>query len=180
MKRICVYCGSNSGSQPAYTAAAKETGTLIARRGFGLVYGGASIGLMGATANAALAAGGEVIGIIPRHISSREIAHKGLSQLQEVDSMHERKALMERQSDAFLALPGGFGTLDELCEMITWAQLGLHGKPIALLNTNGYFDDFLRFLDRAVKDSFIPAEHRGWLRQAKTPTEALDLLFPNH
>lgn len=164
MKSLCVYCGSSTGNKKAYLEYAKKLGTFLGKNKIRLVYGGASIGLMGAIAEAALAAGGEVIGIIPGHIADREIAHKNLTNLLIVDSMHERKALMAENADAFLALPGGFGTLDELCEIITWQQLGLHKKPIYIANVDGYFNSLLKFIDQAVRAGFISNAHRKLVR----------------
>lgn len=158
--RVCVFCGSRSGERSIYADTAAALGTLLARRGFGLVYGGGNIGLMGIIADAALAAGGEVIGVIPQHLLEREVAHTGLTQLHVVDSMHTRKALMADIADVFVAAPGGFGTLDELCEILTWAQLGLHGKPCGLLNVAGYFDPLLGMFDQATREGFLSAQHR--------------------
>lgn len=160
MKRLCVFCGANGGRDPVYRAAAQALGALLAREGVGLVYGGASIGLMGAVADAARAAGGEVIGVIPRALMKREIAHAGLADLRVVGSMHERKALMAELSDAFVALPGGYGTLDELCEVLTWAQLGFHAKPIALFDVDGYWEPLGAMFDRAAERGFIGAANR--------------------
>lgn len=159
--RICVFCGSNSGNRPIYTQRARELGELLVRRGIGLVYGGGNVGLMGEIADAVLARSGEVIGVIPGALVSREVAHVGLSQLHVVQTMHERKAKMVELSRAFVALPGGFGTLDELCEVITWAQLGIHAKPCALLDVEGYFGPLLELFDRAVAEGFINREHRA-------------------
>jgi uncharacterized protein (TIGR00730 family) len=163
MKRIVVFCGSSPGRQPAYVAAAQELGRLLAARGVGVVYGGASIGLMGALADAALAAGGEVIGVIPRGLFPAEVPHAGLTEQRVVASMHERKAAMADLSDAVIALPGGTGTLDELFEMFTWSQLGLHQQPIGLLDVEGYWERLLAFLDHMVAERFIHAEHRDAL-----------------
>jgi hypothetical protein len=160
MSRICIFCGSAQGRLPVYREVATATGRRLAQRGIGLVYGGGNVGLMGAAADAALAAGGEVIGIIPRRLADREAAHEGLSALHVVDTMHERKALMTELSDAFLTLPGGFGTLDELFEAITWRQLGFHDKPCGILDVDGYFEGLLRFIDRAVADGFVRAAER--------------------
>jgi len=160
-KRICVFCGSSPGRRPAFAAAAAELGTRLARDGVGLVYGGGSVGLMGTVADAALAAGGEVLGVIPDMLAGKEVAHPGLTRLYLVKSMHERKALMAEMSDAFVALPGGFGTLDELFEAITWGQLGLHRKPIGLLDVEGYFAPLVSFVDRAVEDGFVRPPYRG-------------------
>jgi uncharacterized protein (TIGR00730 family) len=163
MKRIVVFCGSSPGRRPAYVAAAQDLGRLLANRGIGVVYGGASIGLMGALADAALAAGGEVIGVIPRRLFPAEIPHAGLTEQRIVETMHERKALMAELSDAVIALPGGTGTLDELFEMFTWSQLGLHHQPIGLLDVEGYWAHLLAFLDHMVQERFIRAEHRDTL-----------------
>jgi len=159
MKRICVYCGSSSGARQAYIQAARALGVSLVRRGLGLVYGGSHIGLMGALADTVLAEGGEVIGVIPEPMVTREIAHTGLSDLRVVGSMHERKALMADLADAFIALPGGFGTLEEFCEIATWVQLGLHRKPCGLLNVEGYYDGLLAFLNHAVGEGFIRPEY---------------------
>ncbi len=160
MPRICVFCGSSRGNRPAYREAAERVGSLLAGRGIGLVYGGGNIGLMGLMADAALAAGGEVIGVMPRRLVRREVAHRGLTELREVNSMHERKALMADLSDAFLALPGGYGTFEEFCEMLTWTQLGIHAKACGLLNVEGFFDPLLALFDRAVAEGFLKAQHR--------------------
>ncbi|MFP6847728.1 MAG: TIGR00730 family Rossman fold protein [Pseudomonas sp.] len=161
--RLCIFCGSNAGSNPVYIEAATRLGQALANAGIGLVYGGASVGLMGAVANAALAAGGEVIGVIPRALWEKEVAHTGLEDLRIVDSMHQRKALMAELSDGFIALPGGVGTLEELFEVWTWAQLGHHRKPCALLNINGYYDRLSAFLDHMVDEAFVKAPHRQML-----------------
>jgi uncharacterized protein (TIGR00730 family) len=161
MDRVCVFCGSSPGRSEAHLAATVALGEAIARRGLTLVYGGARVGLMGAVADAALAAGGRVIGVIPASMVDREIAHTGLSDLRIVQTMHERKAEMERLSDAFVTLPGAMGTLEETCEMLTWGQLGLHAKPCGLLNVDRYYDPFLALLDRAVADGFLRPQHRA-------------------
>ena len=153
--RICVFCGASDGDRPAYLAAARAAGTMLAERGVGVVYGGGRIGMMGALADAAVAAGAEVIGIIPEMLAAREVAHRSLTELHVVGSMHERKALMAAHSDAFLALPGGFGTLEELFEAVTWRQLGYHAKPCAVLNVEGYYDALERFCDDAQTGGFI-------------------------
>lgn len=176
IKHICVFCGSALGSRPVYRAAAAALGTDLARRGLGLVFGGGKVGLMGVVADAAIAAGGHAVGVIPSFLSSREIAHEGVSDLRVVASMHERKALMANLSDAFLVLPGGMGTLDETCEILTWAQLGLHGKPVGLLNVDGYFDSFIAFLDRAELDGFLRPEHRRLWTVSSDPTSLLQRL----
>jgi uncharacterized protein (TIGR00730 family) len=159
--RLAVFCGSSGGAHPDYGEAARALGVACAERGIGLVYGGARIGLMGTVADAALAAGGHVIGVIPSSLVEREIAHTGVSDLRIVSTMHERKALMASLADGFVVLPGGMGTLDEMCEIFTWAQLGLHAKPCALLNVRGYWDPFLALLDRAVEEGFLRAAWRG-------------------
>jgi len=160
VRRICVFCGSSPGRRPAFAAAASELGARLAAERIGLVYGGGSVGLMGTVADAALAAGGEVVGVIPEALAGKEVAHTGLTRLHVVKSMHERKALMAEMADAFVALPGGFGTLDELFEAITWGQLGIHRKPIGLLDVEGYFAPLLAFVDRAVGDGFIRPPYR--------------------
>jgi len=160
-RRICVFCGSSPGYDAAYLQMAAHAATAIVRAGFGIVYGGGRIGLMGAVADAALAAGGEVVGVIPAALSRVEIAHSGLSQLHVVGSMHERKALMASASDAFLALPGGFGTMDEFCEILSWRQLGIHNKPIGLLDYAGYYGPLLALFDEMVENGFLTTEHRG-------------------
>lgn len=160
MRAVCVFCGSNPGRRPEYLAGAADLARLLAGRGIGIVYGGAHVGTMGALADAALAAGGKVTGVIPRHLVEAEVAHEELSKLHVVSSMHERKALMAQLSDAFIALPGGLGTLEEFAEVTTWSQLGLHAKPTGLLNLLGYFDDLLQFLDHGVAERFIRPTHR--------------------
>ena len=161
MQKVCVFCGSNPGGELAYSEAAVNVGRLIASRGGRLVYGGGRVGLMGSVANAALEAGGEVIGVMPRSLVEKEIAHNGLTKLHIVESMHERKALMEKLSDAFLLLPGGFGSWDEFSEIVTWAQLGIHAKPCGILNVAGYYDPFLAQIDRAVAEGFVRPAHRN-------------------
>ncbi|HCF56908.1 MAG TPA: TIGR00730 family Rossman fold protein [Myxococcales bacterium] len=174
MRRICVFCGSRSGVNPALREQASLFGEVLARKGLTLVFGGGSIGLMGAIADAVLARGGEAIGVIPRGLEAREVAHASLSQLHVVGSMHERKAKMASLADAFVALPGGMGTLDELCEIVTWAQLGIHGKPCGLLNVAGYWNGFLSFLDHAVAEGFLPPEHRRIIQVDDDPERLLD------
>ena len=163
MTRICLFCGSNVGARAIYAQAAGDFGRAVARRGDALVYGGGSVGLMRIAAEAALAAGGEVIGIITQQLMAREFGHPGLTRLEVVATMHERKALMASLADAFVALPGGFGTFDELCEMATWDQLGIHRKPLVLVNIDGYFDGFLTQLERGVADGFLKPEHKTML-----------------
>ena len=166
IRSICVFCGSSSGSKREYLEAAEALGSLLGRSQIELVYGGASVGLMGAMANAALAAGGRVTGIIPKALDSREVAHRGLSKLEIVDTMLERKARMTELADGFVALPGGGGTLDELFEVFTWAQLGMHTKPIVLYQVAGFYDHLIEFVDHAVTQGFISAEHRRILKVA--------------
>jgi uncharacterized protein (TIGR00730 family) len=173
MRRLCVFCGSNPGHDPAYRALAEEVGRVLAREGIGIVFGGGRIGLMGALADAALAARGEVIGVIPQALMDREIGHTGLTELRVVSSMHERKALMADLVDGFVALPGGIGTLEELFEMWTWAQLGLHRKPCGLIEVTGFFAPLLTFLDRLVVAGFVKPEHRAMLLEAASPEELL-------
>ncbi len=163
LKRLCVFCGSHFGADPAYRAAARELGERMVERGLGLVYGGGDVGLMGVLADAVMAAGGEVIGVIPRSLRDREVAHHGITDLQIVDSMHERKRLMYAQAEAFVALPGGIGTLDELFESITWNQLGIHLKPAGLLNVGGYFDPLVAMLDRAFAQGFVGRAYTDFL-----------------
>lgn len=174
MRRICVFCGSSVGARAAYREAATAMGRTLARRGLGLVYGGGGVGLMAAAADAALAAGGEVVGVIPRALELRELAHPGLSQLVVVGSMHERKAKMASLADGFVALPGGMGTLEELAEILTWAQLGLHAKPCGLLDVDGYYDPLIAFFDRAVAEGFLRPEHRRLLVVGSDPEALLD------
>lgn len=163
MRRLCVFAGAGLGSDSAYRNAAQRLGGLLAQRGVALVYGGASVGLMGAAADAVLAAGGEAIGVIPQALIDRELAHRSLTELRTVASMHERKATMSELSDAFLALPGGLGTLDELMEALTWSQLGIHAKPSGLLNVNGYYDELISQLDRAAEEGFLRGEMKETL-----------------
>ena len=171
-----MFCGSSRGSSPAYLQAADELGTALAKAGIGLVYGGAEVGLMGALADATLAAGGEAVGVMPDALVAKEIAHRGLTELRVTGSMHERKALMAELADAFIALPGGFGTFDELCEILTWGQLGLHAKPVVLLDVDGFWDPFAALLDGAVRAGFLRSVHRDLARRAESVAAALDLL----
>ncbi len=159
MRRVCIFCGASAGDDPRYAAAADELGRALAERSIEVVTGGGRVGLMGVVADATLAAGGRVIGIIPRFLEEREVAHRGLTELHVVETLHERKALMHELSDGLIALPGGFGTLDELMESITWAQLGLHAKPIGIVNVAGYFDRLLAFVETATGAGFIPSAH---------------------
>ncbi|MBS1819179.1 MAG: TIGR00730 family Rossman fold protein [Acidobacteria bacterium] len=174
MPRLCVFTGSGDGRRPSYRLAAGALGRTLVQRGFDLVYGGARVGLMGAIADAVLDAGGKVTGVIPESLVTREVAHTGLGDLRVVRSMHERKALMAELSDGFIAMPGGWGTLEELFEVLTWAQLGLHTKPCGLLNVDGYFDPLLAFLTHASDEQFVRREHDQWLVVAHRPEELLD------
>lgn len=176
MQRVCVFSGSNAGSRPQYERAATELGEELVARGLGLVYGGAGVGLMKAVADAVLAAGGEVTGVIPRHLVDKEIAHGDLSGLHVVESMHERKARMSDLADAFVGLPGGFGTLEEFAEVVTWSQLGLQVKPCGLLDVEGFYQPLLRFVEHAVDEKFIRAEHRDLILIEKRPDRLLDAL----
>jgi uncharacterized protein (TIGR00730 family) len=176
MKHICVFCGSSGGANPAYQEAATRLGGALVRLGMGLVYGGASIGLMGAVADAVLAAGGEVIGVIPGALSRKEIAHEGLTRLHVVGSMHERKAKMADLSDAFVALPGGIGTLEEFAEVLTWAQLGIHHKPCGLLDVAGYYQPLIAFFDHAVAERFVRPQHREMVLVEEEPEALLERL----
>lgn len=176
LKRVCVFCGSNAGLSPAYADAARALALELVRRGLGVVYGGGSIGLMGVLADAALAAGGEVIGVIPKPMATPELAHTGLTELRVVASMHERKATMASLADAFVSLPGGFGTLEETLEILTWAQLGIHSKPIGVLNVEGYYDGLLALLTHALREGFLRPEFFELLLFADTPAELLDRL----
>jgi uncharacterized protein (TIGR00730 family) len=177
MPRIALFCGSRGGAHAAYAAAAVAAGEAIADRGAELVYGGAHVGLMGLAADAALARGARVTGVIPVSMVDRELAHRGLTDLRIVGSMHERKALMADLADAFLVLPGGMGTLDELCEILTWAQLGLHAKPVGLLDVRGYWQPFLAFLDTAVTEGFLRGDDRAKLRCADDVGALVDALI---
>jgi uncharacterized protein (TIGR00730 family) len=174
---VCVFCGSSMGSRPSYAEAARRLGKALAEGGLGLVYGGGRVGLMGVVADAALAAGGRVVGVIPDPLATKELAHDGLTELHVVPGMHERKALMAAKSDGFLALPGGVGTFEELFEVITWSVLGLHRKPVGLLNVEGYFDPLLAMLDHAVSERFVRPEHLAPLVVSRSPEAiASDLL----
>jgi len=177
MRRLCVFCGSNAGHDPRYRAAAEQLGRLLAERGIELVYGGGNVGLMGAVADACLAAGGTVIGVIPEALVGKEVAgrhvdHRALTRLEVVDSMHTRKARMAELSDGFIALPGGFGTFEEFCEILTWGQLGFHAKPVGLLNVNGFYDPLLALFDHAVQEGFLRQQNRA-MALAETSLERL-------
>jgi uncharacterized protein (TIGR00730 family) len=173
MKRICVFCGSSPGRRPEYCAAAEELAAELVRRNIGLVYGGGNVGLMGIIADAVLRAGGDVQGVIPEHLMALEVGHKGLTKLHVVHSMHERKALMADLSDAFIALPGGFGTLEEFCEVVTWTQLGLHAKPCGILNVLGFYSPLLAMLDHAVQERFLKPENRVLVLAREQPADLL-------
>ena len=176
MQRVCVFCGSSPGGNPAYIAAARTLGTLLVRRGLGLVYGGGRVGLMGAIADAVLTAGGEVIGIIPESLARKEVAHMGLKDLRVVPSMHVRKAQMADLADGFLALPGGCGTFEEFFEVVTWAQIGIHRKPCALLNVAGYYDPLLTLFAHAVAERFVHPDHRDMILTDTDPNRLLDAM----
>ena len=181
LRRVCVFCGSKHGARPQYTEAARAMAAALVAAGVDLVYGGGRVGLMGVVADAVLEGGGEVIGVIPDHMSDREIAHYGLTDLRVVGSMHERKALMYQLSDGFVALPGGLGTLEELFEITTWSQLGLHAKPTGLLDVAGFYAPLVEFLDRLVTEGFVSERHRRLLRVAADPAGLLERLaaFPD-
>ena len=174
MNSVCIFCGSSNGSHPDYVEAARIVGRLLTERGLRMVYGGGRVGLMGEAADAALAAGGEVVGVIPEDLRRKEISHSGLTELHVVGSMHERKALMADLSDGFLALPGGYGTLEEFVEVLSWAQLSLHDKPCGLLNVNGFYDQLSAFFDSAVEEGFVHPEHRSLVLMEKDPQKLLD------
>jgi len=176
MKKVCVYCGSSSGRRPGYSYAARGLAKALTSRGIGLVYGGAGIGIMGEIADAVLAGGGQVIGVIPQMLADKEVAHDGLTELKIVGSMHERKQVMMDLSDGFIALPGGLGTQEELFEVLTWSQLGLHKKPCGLLNVEGYYDKLCSFLDHAVEEQFVKSHHREMLLVEQSPEKLLTLM----
>jgi len=174
LKRICVFCGSNTGSRPAYRQAALQLGALLAKQGLGLVYGGGNVGLMGVLANAVLEAGGEVIGVIPQSLVDKELAHHGVTQLRVTESMHERKQTMFDLSDGVMALPGGFGTLDEFFEIVTWLQLGYHAKPVGMLNVEGFWDPMLVTFAHAVGEGFLRKEHSQMVMVEAAPEKLLE------
>jgi uncharacterized protein (TIGR00730 family) len=180
VRAICVFCGSSFGARPIYADAARAVGRLLAVRGLRLVYGGAKVGLMGTIADAALEAGGEVTGVMPDALVQKEIAHPRLTDLRIVGSMHERKALMADLSDAFIALPGGFGTFEEFCEVLTWSQLGLHRKPCGLLNIAGYYDHLLKLFDHGVNEQFLRKEHRAAVLADEQPEVLIEKLITFH
>jgi uncharacterized protein (TIGR00730 family) len=178
MKRICVFCGSRTGRTAVYVETAQQLGATLARRGLALVFGAGHVGLMGVLADAVMDSGGEAVGVIPQQLVERELAHRQLSTMHVVGSMHQRKALMAELADAFLALPGGYGTLDELFEILTWAQLQFHAKPIGLLNVAGFFDPLLAWIDRAIAEDFIKPAYRDLLRTDTDMEALLDKLLP--
>ena len=180
MKRLCVFCGSSTGSKGIYAEAAQNLGRLLAQNEIGLVYGGGRVGLMGILADSVLAASGEVIGVIPKGLFAREVAHEELTELRLVESMHQRKAMMEELADGFIALPGGYGTCEEFCEMVTWSQLGIHNKPCGLLNIERFYDSYLAFLDNAVKEGFLRMEHRKLILEDERPFELLNKMKNFH
>ncbi len=173
LRRICVYCGSNAGNDPAHRAAAHDLGAFLARSGLGLVYGGGNVGLMGAVADGALSQNGEVIGVIPKSLMEKELGHGGVTELHVVTSMHERKQMMVDLSDGFIALPGGFGTLDELFETLTWLQLSFHDKPVGLLNVGGFFNGLIEFIDHMSRSGFLKPEHARCVLVENDPTRLL-------
>jgi len=174
LKNICVYCGSNAGNDPIYTAQAQALGRALVERGLGLVYGGSRVGIMGVVADAVLQAGGRAIGVLPEALMQKELAHKGLTELHVVASMHERKTMMAAKADAFVAMPGGIGTLEEIFEVWTWAQLGFHNKPCGLLNVAGFYDKLAGFLDHAAASGFMQPQHRDMLAVESDPHRLLD------
>ena len=176
MKSIAVYCGSSAGKRAIYTEVAKEMGGLLAKRNMRLVYGGGKVGLMGVVADAVMDAGGEVIGVIPGFLNHKEIGHTGVTELHVVESMHERKMLMFNESDGFIAMPGGFGTMDELFEILTWAQLGLHPKPIGILNVEGYYNPFIQHVNHMMEEGFLKPIYRNMLLEAETPEALLEAM----
>lgn len=176
LRSVCVFCGSQSGTRPAYVAAARALGRLLAQQGIATIYGGGHVGMMGALADAALAAGGRVIGVIPEHLMRPEVAHQNLDELLVVASMHERKRTMAERADAFVVLPGGYGTFEEMFEMVTWLQLRLQAKPVGMLNVEGYFDHLLAFLRHGAAEGFIRAEHRDLLLIDAAPAALLERL----
>jgi hypothetical protein len=176
MRRVCIFCGSSKGGRDVYVEAARAMGAALIRRRIGLVFGGGRVGLMGVVADTVLAAGGEVIGVIPEALVAKELAHNGVGDLRVVSSMHERKALMAELADAFVALPGGYGTFEEFCEVVTWAQLGLHRKPCGLLNVDAFYDPLLAFFDHAVAERFVRPAHRSLVLEERDPERLLDRL----
>jgi uncharacterized protein (TIGR00730 family) len=180
MKRICVFCGSSVGAKSIYADAARELGLTLVKQKLGLVYGGGRVGLMGILADTVLTAGGEVTGIIPQGLFTKEVAHEGLTELRFVASMHQRKAMMVELANGFIALPGGFGTTEEFCEVITWAQLGIHQKPCGILNIDGFFTSLLQYLDHAVEQRFLRPEHRTMILEDENPSALLEKMRTFH
>lgn len=180
MRRLCVFCGSSAGHRPEYREAAHQLGRLLAEHGIGLVFGGGHIGLMGILADAILEGDGEAIGVIPQALVDRELAHNSLTTLHVVNTMHQRKALMADLADGFVGLPGGVGTADEFFEILTWAQLGMHAKPVGLLNVVGFFDPLLQWLDTCVREGFLAQEYRELLRIAAAPRDLLEMIMRHH
>ena len=176
VKNLCVFCGSTPGARPSYAAAASRLGGLLAQRDIGLVYGGGNVGLMGVVADAVLAGGGRVLGVIPHFLAAKELAHAGATEMRVVGSMHERKAAMAANADAFVALPGGFGTMEELFEVLTWGQLGLHAKPVGLLDVEGFYASLVAFLDHAAAERLLKPEHRALLLVDTDPERLVDRL----
>ncbi len=176
MKRICIFCGSTKGNHLSYEQVTRELGQLLVQQGIGLVYGGGNIGLMGIIAETVLQEGGEVIGIIPEALAEKELAFQDLTDLRVVQTMHERKALMEKLSDGFIALPGGYGTLEEICEMVTWAQLGIHHKPCGLLNVEGFYAELLAFMDHQVRQGFVTTSNRMLISESNDPGRLLNCM----
>ena len=176
MKRICVFCGSNNGANPIYLETAESVGKFLAKKNIELVYGGGRVGLMGKVADTVMANGGTVIGIIPQSLATKEIAHQGLTELHIVNSMHERKAMMAELADGFIALPGGFGTFEEFCEIVTWAQLGIHQNPCGLLNINGFYDNLIALINFSTTENFIRAEHRRLVLVESAVEKLFDLM----
>lgn len=174
LNRVCVFCGSSAGTRPEYADAARAMGRTLAERGLGLVYGGGKVGLMGIVADAVLEAGGQATGVIPEALMAREVGHAGLTELHVVGTMHQRKALMADLSDGFVALPGGFGTYEEFCEVLTWSQLGIHPKPCGLLNVAGFYDPLLALFDHAVREGFVKPAHRTLVMEETEPAALLD------
>ena len=179
-KRLCVFCGSSHGANPVYAEAAKNLGNEFSRRGIALVYGGGNVGLMGVIADGVLAGGGEVIGVIPEALMAKELGHKGIQDLRVVKTMHERKALMAELADGFIAMPGGIGTFEEFFEIVTWAQLGFHSKPCALLNVNGFYDPLLHLLDHAIAESFVKLKQRDLVLVEADFSKLLDRMATHH
>lgn len=180
MQRVCVFCGSSPGVKQEYAVGARELGLVLAKKNIDLVYGGGHVGLMGIVADAAMSAGAKAIGIIPRCLADKEVAHQGLTELKIVQTMHERKALMSELSDGFIAMPGGFGTLEELFEVITWAQLGIHKKPFGLFNVAGYYDKLIEFMDYQVEQGFVPQRHREMIIVSDEAEQLVEMLESFH